>query len=96
MKNEDEKNFKKVGDYSPEELKQFQEVFAADLKQWRANERRIAHPALVILLVGLAAIICACLLSQPPIAWLFRIGFLIVAAGMVAVVIAVFSLTKLK
>ena len=91
-----ETNFKKVGDYSPAEMKQFREIFAADLKQYRANEKRFAHPLLVIFLVGLAAIICACSLSQPPIAWLFYVGFFIVAAGMITIVIAAFSLPKLK
>ena len=83
MENEDENNFKKVSDYSPDELKRFRETFASDLKQYRVTEQRYAHPLLVVLLVGLASVICSCLLSQPPLAWLFSAGIFVFALGMV-------------
>jgi hypothetical protein len=95
-KNTSDQILKEVGDYSADELKRFRGVFAADLRQSKAKEQRYAHPLLAVLLVGLAAIICASLLSQPPIAWLFDLGFFVFAAGMVAVVVVAYSLPKLK
>ena len=95
-KNTPDQILKEVGDYSADELKRFREVFAADLRQSKATEQRYAHPLLVVLLVGLAATICACLLSRPPTAWLFGVGFFCFAAGMIAVVIVAYTLPKLK
>ena len=95
-KNEPDKSFKEVGDYSSEELNQFRGIFAADLKQYRAIERRYAHPLLVIFLLGMACVAYASYLSQPPVAWLFGIGVFFFAGGMIGFVVAAFSLPKLK
>ncbi len=92
---EQENNFKKVGQYSPEELKQFQEIFAADLKQNRAADRRYANPLLVVFLLGIGAVVCSYLLaSQPPIHWLLGVGIVLIAAGLISVAVAASSLQK--
>jgi len=89
-----ENNSKKVGDYSPEELKQFREMFAVDLKQYRATNRRYANPILVVILVGFAAIFCSFLLSQTLIRWLLGAGICLIAAGVIIIAIAASSLQK--
>jgi RNA polymerase subunit RPABC4/transcription elongation factor Spt4 len=48
-------NFKKVGDYSPEELKQFREMFAVDLERYRTEKRRFMIPLTAAIVVGLVA-----------------------------------------
>lgn len=94
MKSELENNFKKAGDNSPEELKQFREIFATDLKQNQAIERRYANSILIVFLAGFAAVVCSYLLSQSPRKWLFGAGFFLVAAGIISSAIAAFSLQK--
>ena len=92
---EQENNFKKVGQYSPAELDQFQEIFAADLKQYRATDRRYANPLLVVFLLGVAAIVSSYLLSsQPPIHWLLGVGIVLIAGVLVSVAVAASSLEK--
>lgn len=88
-------NFKKVGQYSPAELEQFQEIFAADLKQYRATDRRYAYLLLVVFLLGVAAVVCSYLLSsQPPIQWLLGVGIVLIAGVLVSVVVVASSLEK--
>jgi hypothetical protein len=94
MKNENEKNFKKAAEYSSEELKQFREIFATDLKQNQAIERRCANSILILFLAGFAAVVCSYLFSQPPTKWLFGVGIFLVAAGIISIAIAAFSLQK--
>jgi hypothetical protein len=48
-------NFKKVGNYSPEELKQFREMFAMDLERYRTEKRRFMIPLTAAIVVGLVA-----------------------------------------
>jgi RNA polymerase subunit RPABC4/transcription elongation factor Spt4 len=92
---EQENNFKKVGQYSPAELEQFQKIFAADLKQYRATDRRYANPLLVVFLLGVAAVVCSYLLSsQPPIQWLLGVGIVLIAGVLVSVAVAASSLEK--
>src|SRR5271170_6975796 len=88
-------NFKRVGQYSPAELEQFQEIFAADLKQYRVTDQRYAKPLLVVFLLGVAAVVCSYLLSsQPPIQWLLGVGIVLTAGVLVSVVVAASSLEK--
>jgi hypothetical protein len=87
-------NFPKAGVYSPEELKQFREIFAADLKQYRANDRRYANPVLVMFLAGFAAVVCSFVISQHPIHWLLGVGIFLIVAGFIALVVAASSLQK--
>jgi len=95
MKSEQENNFKKVGQYSPEQLKRFRELFAADLKQYRATDRRYANPILVVFLLGVAAVVGSYLLSsQPPIKWLLGAGIVFVAAGFISIAVAASSLQQ--
>lgn len=68
---------------SLEELRQFRETFAANLKASWTAERRFARPILMFLLAGFAAIFCSFLLFQPPAKWLFITGFVLVAIGLV-------------
>jgi hypothetical protein len=94
MQNEHEKNFKEVGDCSPEELKQFREIFATDLKENQTTERRYANPILIVILAGFAAIVCSYLLFQTPAKWLLGAGIFLIAAGIISIAIAAFSLQK--
>ncbi|MGD0509471.1 MAG: hypothetical protein ABSA27_16855 [Terriglobales bacterium] len=95
MKSEQANNFKKVGHYSPEELKQFQEIFAADLKQYRATDQQYAAPLLAVFLVGVAAVVCSYLLSsQPPIKWLLGAGIVLIAGVFISIAVAASSLEK--
>jgi RNA polymerase subunit RPABC4/transcription elongation factor Spt4 len=95
MKSAQENNFKKAGHYSPEELTQFREIFAADLKLHRANDRRYANPLLLVFLVGVAAVVGSYLLSsQPPIKWLLGAGIVLIVAGFVSVAVAASSLER--
>ena len=95
MNSEQENNFKKAGQYSPEQLKRFRELFAADLKQYRATDRRYANPILVVFLVGIAAVFGSYLLSsQPPIKWLLGAGVVLVAAGFISIAVAASSLQQ--
>jgi RNA polymerase subunit RPABC4/transcription elongation factor Spt4 len=94
MKNEPENNFKEASNYSPEELKQFREIFAADLKQNQAIERRYANSILILFSTGFAAVVCSYLLFQPPTKWLFGAGIFLVAIGIISIAIAAFSLQK--
>jgi hypothetical protein len=75
-----------VLNYSAEELKQFRDVFAADLKQNQATDRRYATPILVIILAGFAVVFCSYLLSQPPIKWLLIAGVVIIGAGLILLI----------
>ncbi len=43
---------KRLGSFLPADLKQFQEIFAADLKQYRAADRRYATTLLVVFLAS--------------------------------------------
>jgi hypothetical protein len=94
MKDAPEDNFKKADDYSPEELKQFRGIFAADLKQTRATERQYTNPILIVFLVGFAAVVCSYLLSQPPSKWLLGAGIFLIVTGIISIAVAAFSLQK--
>jgi RNA polymerase subunit RPABC4/transcription elongation factor Spt4 len=94
MKNEAEDNFKEASNCSPEKLKQFREIFATDLKQNQAIERRYSKFILIVFLAGFTAVVCSYLLSQPPTKWLFGAGIFLVAAGIISIAIAAFSLQK--
>jgi hypothetical protein len=94
MKNGLENNLKEAGGHSPEELKQFREMFAADLEQYRATERRRAIPILVVFLAGFAAVVCSFLFSQHPVKWLLGAGIFLVAAGLVSLATAAVSFQK--
>jgi RNA polymerase subunit RPABC4/transcription elongation factor Spt4 len=95
MTSEQPNNFKKVGHYSPEEQRQFEQIFATDLKRYRATDRRYANPLLVVFLVGVAAVACAYLLSsQPPNKWLLGFGIVLIAGALVSVAVAASSLEK--
>jgi RNA polymerase subunit RPABC4/transcription elongation factor Spt4 len=95
MKIEQENASKKVERYSPEERKQFREIFAADLKQYRAADRRYANPLLVAFLAGVAAVACSYLLSsQPPIKWLLGVGIVLIVGVFISIAVAASSLEK--
>jgi hypothetical protein len=94
MTSEPENNFKGINNYSPEELKQFREIFAVELKQYRASDRRYANPILVVILVGFAAVVCAFVLSQHPIKWLLGAGIILIAAGLVSIALAMSAIQK--
>jgi hypothetical protein len=96
MKSEPENNLKKAGDYSPEELKQFREIFAADLKQYRADERRCAYPILMVILAGFAAVVCSFLFShsRSPIKWLVYAGIFLAFGGIISIAIVMTILQK--
>lgn len=94
MRKTQEEHSKKAGDYSPGELKQFREIFAADLKEYQATERRYANRILIVFLAGLAAVFCSFLLYQNVNKWLFGLGVFAVALGMILSAIAAFSLHK--
>jgi RNA polymerase subunit RPABC4/transcription elongation factor Spt4 len=49
---------------------------------------------LIVFLAGFAAVVCSYLLSQPPTKWLFGVGIFLVAAGIILIAIAAFSLQK--
>jgi hypothetical protein len=91
-----ENNFKETGDYSPEELKQFREIFAGDLKRYRAADRRYAYPVLIVILAGFAAVFCSFLLShsQSPIKWLLGAGIFLVFAGIISIAVVMTLLQK--
>jgi hypothetical protein len=72
-----------VSSYSLEELQRFRENFAADLKRYRAAERRFALPILLIFLAGFAAVFYSFLVFHPPVTWLFITGFVLVGIGLV-------------
>jgi RNA polymerase subunit RPABC4/transcription elongation factor Spt4 len=80
------KNVELTGN-SLEELHRYQETFAAELKEYRASERRFALPVLAIFLVGFAAIFCSFLLFKPPSLWLFVTGFVLVAIGLILIAV---------
>jgi RNA polymerase subunit RPABC4/transcription elongation factor Spt4 len=95
MKSEQANDFNKVGHYSPGELNQFREIFATDLKRYRAIDRRYAYQLLVVFLVGVAALACGYLLpSQPPNKWLLGVGIVLIAGVLVSVAVAASSLEK--
>jgi hypothetical protein len=83
-----------AGNYSAEELKQFREVFAADLKQNQASDRKYSTLILVIILAGFAAVICSYVLSQPPTKWLLIAGIALIAGGLVLMAVAAVVLQK--
>lgn len=83
-----------AGNYSPEELAQFRAVFAADLKQNQATDRRYATPILAVIVAGFAAVLCSYMLSQSPIKWLLIAGITLIAGGLVAMAVAVIVLQK--
>jgi len=93
MKSESENhfNFKGSGRYSPEELKKFRDVFAVEMNQYRASDRRCANPILAVILIGFVAVVCSYVLShspsQSPIKWLLGAGIFLIAAGLVLIAI---------
>jgi hypothetical protein len=80
------KNVELTGN-SLEELHRFREKFAVDLKQYRASERRMALPVLLLFLSGFVGIFASFLLFHPPALWLFILGFVLVAIGLVLVAV---------
>lgn len=91
-----ENNFKEPGDYSPEELKRFREIFAEDLKQYRSADQRCAYPVLIVILAGFAAVVCSFLLShsQSPIKWLLGVGIFLALAGLLLFAIVLTIIEK--
>jgi len=80
MNNELKDNFKAIPDCSPEEIRQYRERFAADLKQYRATEKRYALPVLLVFLAGFSALIYSYVLSPHPIKWLLATGIVLIIA----------------
>jgi RNA polymerase subunit RPABC4/transcription elongation factor Spt4 len=97
MNNELKDNFKAIPDCSPEEIRQYRERFAADLKQYRATEKRYALPVLLVFLAGFSALIYSYVLSPHPIKWLLATGIVLIIAGFVSLVATAFLLqSRLK
>jgi hypothetical protein len=94
MKRELEHDFRALGNFSPGELKQFRETFTAELKQYRATERRYAWPILVIILAGFAMMFFSFLLFQHPINWLVKTGIVFVFVGIILIAFAASSLQR--
>lgn len=76
-----------VTGYSLEELEYFRKAFAAEVKEYRAKERRFVLPILVLILTGFVAVFCSFLLFQPPLTWLLVTGFALVASGLILMAI---------
>ncbi len=94
MDNEQEYILEAPRNYSAEDLKIFREKFAADLKLYRAKDRRYAGPLLGIILVGFAAIVGAFVIPQQPVKWIAGAGIFLVFAGIGLIAIAASSLQR--
>src|ERR1700679_387227 len=89
-------NFTEADNYSPEELKQFREIFAEDVKRYNAANRRYAYPILMVILAGFAALFCSFLFSrsQSPIKWLAHDGIFLIFAGLISFAVVLTILQK--
>jgi hypothetical protein len=86
----------KVGNYTAEQLKNFQNEFALQIKQNKKIHSQFAYPLLGIVLVGFVSIAIAHLDFNPPVAWLVNLGILLGCMAGIGCIAAIFFIPKFR